>query len=222
MICVAWMRNKERRLYLSTATTVPVTEEKYKPKGKRKSSEEEVRFLAPSVSIQYNRGMWAVDTANQYAAKNAPGRRSKRYWLSIVLHYFHVAVVNAYLLYSTYGHESLPKIDFPQFRDALGEALVDGFTAGRETIGRPPNPTTSKHSHVQSDFDPARGRRTQGRCTQCVKQIGPRGNRKQTGHQTTRLCAECTAASSSTTWKAWVCDKDPKCWHDHCRSIPHS
>src|SRR6185312_3102657 len=184
--------------------------EKYKPKGKRKSNDEEVRFLAPSVSIQYNRGMWAVDTANQYAAQNAPGRRSKRYWLSIVLHYFHVAVVNAYLLYSTYGHESLPKIDFPQFRDALGEALVEGFTAGRGEIGRTPHPNSSKHTPMKTDVYDRNGRRKRGRCVQCVKQIGPRGSQVQTGAQTSWKCVECDM---------WVCfdGNDTDCWVKHLR-----
>jgi len=215
MICVAWMRNKERRLYLSTATTVPVTEEKYKPKGKRKSNDEEVRFLAPSVSIQYNRGMWAVDTANQYAAKNAPGRRSKRYWLSIVLHYFHVAVVNAYLLYSTYGHESLPKIDFPQFRDALGEALVDGFTAGRGTIGAPTT-HASKHTQEQSRTPSGGGRRERGRCSVCCHQFGNgrTNNREQEGSRTTFRCAECSKRSCRSIWVCSIHDK-PECWKKH-------
>ena len=216
MICVACLRKGKRRLYLSTASDVPVKPERYRPNASAEW------LTVPSIVPLYNRRMWTVDCSNQYAAKDKPHRRSKRWWLSIVLHYFHVAVVNAYLLYSKFGHESLPNVDFPQFRKRLANELVAGFDAGRKKIGRQSIQPKGLHTHVQSDVNPGSDRRIKGRCSQCVTNEGQRGAQVQSGHQTTWYCAECTAAHDSTKKKVWVCIKDPKCWIDHCRSSPSS
>ena len=87
-------------------------------------------YDAPEVSDQYNKMMGGVDIANQYTAQRSPWRQSKgRWWLAVLLHYFHVSVVNAYMLYSIYGHESLPKLLFGEFRIKLAEALLEGYCA---------------------------------------------------------------------------------------------
>jgi hypothetical protein len=216
MICVAWMRDKERRLYLSTAT--PVTDgeiptEQYKPKRSKDDL-----YPTPLVGVQYNRAMWGVDNANQYAANQSPNRRTKRWWLPIVLHYFHVAVVNAYLLYSSFGAASLPTIDFPKFREVLGEELVAGFTAGHAKIGRPPsvNVSATFHTQEQSLAPVGGGERESGRCSVCCVQPGNSrtDKRSQTGSRTSFRCKECTAASDRLIWVCSV-HKNPKCWAKH-------
>lgn len=212
LVCVACDKDGKRRLYLSTASEVPMNPKRYKPN----SSDE--WLTVPSVVPLYNRRMWTVDCSNQYAANDTPHRRSPRWWLSIVLHYFHVAVVNAYLLYSRFGHESLPTANtFHAFRKLLADELVAGYDAGRGKIGRP-SIRASNHTQEQSIAPAAGGRRERGNCGVCCHQLGNsrNGTRSRSGCTTSFRCAECSTRSGRSIW---VCDVrvNDQCWHQHCK-----
>jgi hypothetical protein len=205
LICVACKRKGKRVLYLSTATDVPVKPERYKP------NDSDEWLTVPSVVPLYNRRMWTVDCSNKYVATDTPHRRSPRWWLSIVLHYFHVAVVNAYLLYSKFGHDSLPTAStFHAFRKLLADELVAGFDAGRQKIGRPSNPNTIKHTPRKTDEYYNNGRRKDGWCVSCSNSEGSRGAQVRTGSKSVWKCLECDV---------WVCfdGLDAECWVRHLR-----
>lgn len=207
MIAVAYVSgDKKRRVYLSTATPVPL------PTVERKSGDK--TFTVPTIFDQYNKRMFGVDLSNQYAAMYSPWRRSQRWWLPIILHYFHVAVVNAYLLYSAYGAESLPSMEFGRFRERLAEQLTAGFTTGRTVIGRPPKQSTGKHEHTETDHFNADSRRKRGRCSVCAFRSGTRGNQVLHGHMTTWLCKQCSWHPDKPVW---VCRTDENCWNNHLR-----
>ena len=207
MIAVAYVSgDKKRRVYLSTATPVPV------PTVERKSGDK--TFSVPTIFDQYNKRMFGVDLSNQYAAMYSPWRRSQRWWLPIVLHYFHVAVVNAYLLYSAYGAESLPSLEFSKFRERLAEELTVGFTTGRTVIGRPPKQSTGKHEHVETDEQFYSGRRKNGLCSVCAFSSGSRGNQTVSGHRTSWICKQCSWNPSKPIW---VCHVDTDCWVCHLK-----
>ena len=187
-----------KRMFISTATAVPIPITEQKVKGNA--------YPAPEVSEQYNRAMGGVDTSNQYAAQRSPWRQSKgRWWLAVLLHYFHVSVVNAYMLYSIYGNESLPNVRFGRFRDMLAEALLAGYV-GRSKRGRPQAMNTGHHEHQQTDEHAHNGRRKNGRCSVCASQIGSRGQSKEKGKRTVYKCRQCDV---------WVCDTNKSCWRKH-------
>jgi hypothetical protein len=165
-------------------------------------------FEVPSLSRQYDANASGVDTANQYAAKYSPWRRAKRWWMSIFLHFFHVAVVNAYMLYSVHGNDALKSMNFGEFRQQLALELTAGFHSGRGQMGRPRKRPKTNHKHEQIDAPSGGGVRHRGRCSVCCRHIGPRGDQIQVGNKTSWRCALCDV---------WVCHTNPLCWPKHVR-----
>jgi len=187
-----------KRMFISTATPVPIPIAQQNVNGQT--------YDAPEVSELYNRLMGGVDTANQYAAQRTPWRQSKgRWWLPVLLHYFHVSVVNAYMLYSIYGHESLPNVKFGRFREILAEELINGYVA-RSKRGRPQSMNAGHHEHVQTNDVMVSGRRTRGRCHVCCRRKGSYDQQKQKGNVTGWKCKQCDV---------WVCQTTKNCWRKH-------
>jgi len=188
----------DKRMFMSTATPIPIPITEQNVNGKS--------YQAPHVSEQYNRMMGGVDTSNQYAAQRSPWRQSRgRWWLAVFLHYFHVSVANAYMLYSIYGSPELPTVRFGEFREMLAEQLLDGFVA-RSKRGRPQSQNTGHHEHVQTDDAMASGRRKRGRCHVCCKRKGSYDQQKQKGNVTGWKCKQCDV---------WVCRTTKNCWRTH-------
>jgi hypothetical protein len=194
------------RHFVSTATAVPVESTTIQTKSR-------VMVKVPAVMAQYNALMGGVDTANRFAAKNTPWRKAKRWWLCVFLHFFHVACVNAFLLYEKYGI-TLKKLTFAQFCDALSLELIDCFVTGRKRMGAPPKRLSGVHNAARTDSWKLAGaaqkrRREQGRCSLCCERarVGLAGKQVQTGKWTVWKCRECDV---------WVCAPDSKCWKAHC------
>ena len=188
---------KDKRMFITTTTAVPIPITEQKVNGKA--------YAAPDVSQQYNRMMGGVDTANQYAAQRSPWRQSKgRWWLAVLLHYFHVSVANAYILYTLYGNQELPNVRFGVFREKLAEALINGYAA-RSKRGRPLK-RNCDHEHTRTADVASNGQRKTGRCSECAHRKGASGQQKEKGKRTIWKCRQCDV---------WVCNVNVSCWEKH-------
>jgi hypothetical protein len=194
-------------LYVSTVTPVPV---EFAGSGTNMDAN-----MPPTVSL-YNSQMSGIDIANRLAAKNSPWRRARRWFVAIFLHYFHVAVANAFLLYSWYGAAELPTMNFGEFTLSLATALMEGFTAGRAVPGRPHALVARKHNIERFDGRFANEQQKRGNCRVCAHSYGARGEQKLTGKKTMWICTTCSAAARPF----WVCDRDSACWRSHSRIDP--
>jgi hypothetical protein len=197
---------KAPRHFISTATAVPVESTTIRTKTG-------ANVDVPSVMAQYNALMGGVDTANRFAAKNTVWRKAKRWWLCVFLHYFHVACVNAFLLYTQFGRTD-KRLNFTQFCDALSQELTEGFVTGRKRMGRPPKRLSGVHNLTRSTDIISNGKagdhaRKRGRCSVCCERTraGAVGKRVQTGKWTAWRCRECAV---------WVCGIESACWKAHC------
>jgi hypothetical protein len=199
-------RQKNRpSLYVSTATAVPV---------EFAASIANPDANMPQTVSLYNNEMSGIDIANKYAAKNSPWRRARRWFVAIFLHYFHVAVVNAFLLYSWYGAAELPTMNFGAFTRALATALMEGFTKGRAVPGRPPALVARQHNIAKFDGRLENDAQKRGLCKRCAHQYGARGEQQLTGKKTMWVCTTC----STPAHPYWICGFQSDCWRLHSRS----
>jgi hypothetical protein len=142
----------------------------------------------------YNRTMFGVDYANQFAASYTPWRKSYCWWFSIICHYFHVGVVNAYVMYSVHGDESLPNMSFSDFTKQLARELIGDFSCTSRR-GRPPS-----NAHC------AIGKGTKSiECREC-------------GKYTSAICTTCTAVADDHPYAVCCVCTERSCWADHVKA----
>jgi len=230
MACVLHQRLSDKRIWLTTASPLPMTTIRYNP-GKSASS-----YTAPHVMQLYNTAMSGVDLANQFAAKNTPNRKTMRWWVVFILHIIQTAAANAYLLARSFGSPvvreggervrgsrvPVPTATFSAFRDELALQLIGEFSA-RQRQRQHPVEFVERHSQQQTDKQDGKPRQL-GECSECHHRTGERGSQARVpgAKRTTFYCVQCTA--TRTRGRCWVCLG--KCWNAHItrhmRSDAHS
>ena len=220
MACILHQRLNDKRIWLTTASQLPMATIRYTP-GNSASS-----YTAPAVMQTYNTAMSGVDLANQFAAKNTPNRKTMRWWVVFILHIFQTAAANAYLLARSFGHEAVkeggdrvrgsrvpvPTATFTAFRDELALQLIDCFSARSRQSQRPVE-FVEWHNQEQTVATDGAKRRPRGDCSECCHRSGARSQQKLVAgsSRTTFYCVQCTAMRKSG--RCWVCSGS--CWQAH-------
>lgn len=170
--------------------------------------DKEVVHTLPQVAFDYNAKMSVIDAANRWAAMYSPWRRSPRWWLSIILHLFHVAVSNSFVLYRLHQPTDSKWLSFSKFTDALAVDLLELIPPRN-----PPYLILSKPHTFAQQINPETKKSIARRCSVCcsrsvTKQTNARGqpvrSETQSGGQSTYFCVEC---SRSCMRFVYVCNK---------------
>lgn len=220
MACVLHQRLNDKRIWLTTASPLPMATIRYTP-GTSASS-----YTAPHVMQLYNTAMSGVDLANQFAAKNTPNRKTMRWWVVFILHIIQTASANAYLLARSFGSPlvreggarvrgsrvPVPTASFSAFRDELALQLIGEFSA-RSRQPQLPVTFVEWHTQQQTVAEDGKQRRPRGDCSECCRRSGCRSEQKRVAgsSRTTFYCVQCTAARNSG--RCWVCSGP--CWASH-------
>ena len=168
----------------------------------------------PNVAADYNARMNVIDEANRWSAMYTPWRRTRRWWFSIIIGLFHIAVANAWVLYRCYREaEQQEHKNFAQWTDTLARELIDLKPRKRTT-----KPNVAQHSYAQED---GAKRPVRGRCSICCSRTveldhHSRRTETQVGRKTSWFCTEC---STSLLSKVYVCDAQP-CRIEHAVHPP--
>ena len=224
--------------YLTTATPVINGEvpEEYVRTGKVKPGlprDQRTIVVVPDPVALYNNTMTGVDLANNNACRVTLWRQSKRYIISIFLHFLNVAIANAWYIYQRYN-SSNPDITLKNFRMQLAHELVPvGFTK-RQRYGpvavlsaeRKHTQVANKSASVRLRDGENRKETVRGRCVVCcgrksVKAADGVKRQKQIGNKATLICKECSAATGR---KVFVCSamQNSACWPAHCKGDTHA
>ena len=187
IVCFSWMDKKPVNL-LSTCSD-PLA----KSTIKRRTGKDLIDVACPSVVPDYLRTMRGVDVFAQRLSYSKIGRRSKKWFYSLVWFMFDVAIHNAFILHQKkhkqqhYGEKD--------FRKQLMDELINGFTS-RKTKGRartlPKRPRDSLHLLAHSDHH--------GDCVQCR----PKLSDGKHGHRSHWKCESC---------QVFLCM--PNCYNKH-------
>lgn len=174
IVCFSWMDKKPVNL-LST-----FCDAQEQSVIKRRAGRELLDVACPSVVPTYLRTMRGVDVFSQRQSYSKIGRRSKKWFYSLVWFMFDMAIHNAFILYQKkHNQQHYAEKDF---RKQLMDQLVNGFSSRRKK-GRVPTAAkryrdslhTIQHSPSAKDCHECRnhrssgqrGRRTHWQCSDC-------------------------------------------------------
>jgi len=128
LVATSWMDKKPVNLLSTYADAEQGTT------IERRTGSELVEVRCPAVLPLYLRYMRGVDVFAQRQSYSKIGRRSRKWFYSLVWFLLDVAIHNAFILYQQKHNKR--SYDEKDFRKALSQQLVLGFTA-RGTKGRP-------------------------------------------------------------------------------------
>ena len=191
MVCFSWMDKKPVNL-LST-----FNDAKEETVVQRRTGKELIDVTCPTVLPTYLRTMRAVDVFSQRLSYSKIGRRSKKWFYSLMWFMMDTGVHNAFILYQKkQNHQHYSEKDF---RKQLMEQLVNGFTARKKPGRAAPTPKRSRDvshalAHSASHHD----------CKLCRKRL-PHGRH---GRQTQWRCADCNIS---------LCV--PDCYNKHIQTL---
>ena len=143
----------------------------------RCSSSEETPV--PTAVLDYNKHKGGVDTMDQMRQSYALGRKSKKCWPQLVWWLMDMCILNACRLYN---EQQRVKIRQLEFREQLGQQLVEQYGQQRHHIGRP-SPTS--HQHQQEGHWPQRTNEKRD-CVYCSVRADQR-------HESRMRCELCQA-----------------------------
>jgi hypothetical protein len=189
MVCFSWMDKKPVSL-LSTFND-PLE----KRTIKRRTGKDLFDVACPSVVPDYLRTMRGVDVFAQRQSYSKIGRRSRKWFYSLVWFMFDVAIHNAFILYQK-KHKQ-PHYSEKDFRKQLMDHLVNGFTSRKKGRTAPvlKRQRDSLHplEHVSKHSD----------CVQCR----PKLEQGQHGRRSHYRCSDC---------KVFLCV--PDCYNKHVQA----
>jgi hypothetical protein len=174
MVCFSWMDKKPVNL-LSTFND-PVEETVIQ----RRTGKELIDVACPTVVPTYLRTMRAVDVFSQRLSYSKIGRRSKKWFYSLMWFMMDTGIHNAFILYQKKHKQQ--HYNEKDFRKQLMEQLVNGFTTRKKAERAKPTPKRSHDAlhalaHDTSHHDcklcrahlphGRHGRQTQWRCANC-------------------------------------------------------
>lgn len=174
MVCFSWMDKKPVNL-LSTFND-PVEETVIQ----RRTGKALIDVTCPTVVPTYLRTMRAVDVFSQRLSYSKIGRRSKKWFYSLMWFMMDTGIHNAFILYQK-KHKQ-PHYSEKDFRKQLMEQLVDGFSSRqRKRSGAPPSKRCRDSLHLLERCDVERD------CRICRPKLA----RGQHGRQTRYRCRNC-------------------------------
>lgn len=190
MVCFSWMDKKPVNL-LSTSND-PLQ----KSTIKRRTGKDLIDVACPSVVPDYLRTMRGVDVFAQRQSYSKIGRRSKKWFYSLVWFMFDVAIHNAFILHQRkHKQEHYGEKDF---RKQLMEQLCLGFSSRKKKGRSVPVPKRSRdclhilnHCTIERDCQVCRPKLTRGRH----------------GRQTRYKCQDC---------QVFLCV--PECYNKHVQA----
>jgi hypothetical protein len=93
-----------------------------------------VQTAVPTAVLDYNKYKGGVDTIDQMRESYSIGRKSQKWWPSLVWWLIDMCILNAY---SLYNQQQQVKIRQLEFRQQLMQQLVEIYGQQRSNIGRP-------------------------------------------------------------------------------------
>jgi hypothetical protein len=109
----------------------------------RREGREQINVSCPPVLTLYTKHLRGVDVFSQRQSYNKIGRRSKKYFYSLIWFFMDVAIHNAFILYLR-KHEPQHFAE-KDFRKQLMQQLVDGFSSRKKKSARPKRRHDSAH-----------------------------------------------------------------------------
>jgi hypothetical protein len=174
LVVTSWMDKKPVNL-LSTCADA-----KKSNTVQRRTGSELQDVACPEVLTLYLRYMRGVDVFAQRQSYNKIGRRSRKWFYSLVWFLVDVAIHNAYILYQQ--RHNRQSYDEKDFRKELMQLLVGGFSARKGAGARRPAP-----KHARDSLHPLEHADRQGACAQCRRRVGDGGHNARSRWR----CADC-------------------------------
>ena len=191
MVCFSWMDKKPVNL-LSTfhdaleETTI-----------QRRTGKNFIDVTCPTVVPTYLRTMRGIDVFAQRQSYSKIGRRSKKWFYSLIWFMFDTGIHNAFILYQKKHKQQ--HYSEKDFRKQLMEQLVHGFTS-RKQRGRAV-PAVKRRHDVLHGLELVEVREV---CQQCRKHVGDGRHNKRTVFR----CKDC---------KQPLCV--PECYNKHVQAL---
>ena len=195
----AWMDNKVVTV-MSTNTQPASTDTVLR----RQKDGSRISIPCPEAIVSYNTNMGAVDRGDQLRGYYNCRTKSRKFYKYIFYFLFDVSIINAFILFKTFGSASSYKI-LKDFRLQLARELIGDYCS-RRRAGRGGGailPLSLLHFPLKVGPDPANRRR--GRCAHCKQRHDKRTD-------SSWFCRECGV---------WLChsgDSSSDCfflWHKH-------
>ena len=151
-------------------------------------------IVKPELVIDYNKGMCGVDRSDQLTVAYTTSRKCKKWYRKLFLHFFDMALSNAWLLFRELGNGKVKQI---KFRRELVRQILSSVTLPPYRLWR--RPVVHVNTSHYLDPLPTIGNGKVGRraCKICMRQ-----NRRKT---TTLRCMPCNVAVCATP-----------CFNRHC------
>jgi hypothetical protein len=191
MVCFSWMDKKPVNL-LST-----FNDAKEETVIQRRTGKELIDVACPTVVPTYLRTMRAVDVFSQRLSYSKIGRRSKKWFYSLMWFMMDTGIHNAFILYQKKHKQR--NYSEKDFRKQLMEQLVNGFTSRKSKASaapsskrRPDSIHALEHCEIERD------------CRICRPKLA----RHQRGKQTRWRCRDC---------KVFTCV--PDCYNRHVQML---
>jgi len=161
---------------------------------RRWTGEEHASVSCPEVLPLYVKAMRGVDVFSQRQAYSKLGRRSRKWFYSLVWFIVDIAIHNAYILYQNKHKQS--HFSQKDFRKALMQQLVGGHTSRKCRAAPLKRPRDSLHrlQHVKQ----------QGTCVRCAKTVRQGGHNKRSSWR----CEDC---------QNFLCV--PRCYNEHIQAL---
>lgn len=191
LVVTSWMDKKPVNL-LSTCADA-----KKSSTVQRRTGNELHDVACPEVLPLYLRYMRGVDVFAQRQSYSKIGRRSRKWFYSLVWFLVDVAIHNAYILYQKRHNQQ--SYDEKAFRKELMQLLVGGFSARKGAGARRPAPKRARDS-----LHPAVKGEARGACRECTRAVGA-------GHNNAR-----------SRWRCGDCDVFlcmPECYNKHVQAL---
>jgi hypothetical protein len=171
---VSWMDSKPVHL-LSTCS-----DPRQQTTVRRWTGEEQASVSCPEVLPLYIKAMRGVDVFSQRQSYSKLGRRSRKWYYSIVWFLVDVAIHNAFVLYQNKHQQK--NFEQKDFRKALMEQLVGAYSSRKAAAASPKRPRDSLHAIIQYSTPRA--------CVQCRGRVKQGGNNRRTRFG----CEDCNQA----------------------------
>ena len=160
---------------------------------RRWTGDEHASVSCPEVLPLYVKAMRGVDVFSQRQSYSKLGRRSRKWFYSLVW-FIDIAIHNAYILYQNKHQQS--HFSQKDFRKALMQQLVGGHTSRKCRAAPLKRPHDSLHrlQHVKQ----------QGTCVRCAKTVRQGGHNKRSSWR----CEDCQNFSCV-----------PNCYNEHIQAL---
>jgi hypothetical protein len=160
----------------------------------RRQGREKMSVKCPKVLPLYTRYLRGVDVFAQRQSYSKIGRKSRKFFYSLIWFLVDVAIHNAFLLYLT--KHKLQNYDEKEYRQQLMQQLVGTFSTRKKSVGQPKRPRDCLHrlEHMEQRLT----------CSGCKKFVGAGAN------------------NAKTQWRCRDCQLPlcmPECYNKHIQAL---